>query len=62
MGMDPPPLPDQPDVEGALWKQDVDLAHLTPQEREKCLKCFGSTVLCGTGGWARSTLQRTASN
>jgi Retroviral aspartyl protease len=34
MGMDPPPLPDRPDMEGALWKQDVDLAHLTPQERE----------------------------
>jgi hypothetical protein len=36
-GMDPPPLPDRPDLEGALWKQDVDLAHLIPQEREKVL-------------------------
>jgi hypothetical protein len=37
MGMDAPPLPDRQDVEGALWKQDVDLALLTPQEREKVL-------------------------
>jgi hypothetical protein len=72
MGMDPPPLPDRPDVEGALWKKDVDLAHLTPQEREtvfnkirkhrtmwdgrQCLSRLGSTALCGTGGWARSTM------
>jgi hypothetical protein len=62
MGMDPPPLPDRPDVEGALWKQDVDLAHLTPQEREKVLTMLGKPVLCGTGSWARPTLQRTASN
>jgi hypothetical protein len=37
MGMDPPFLPDRPDVEGALWKQEVYLAHLTPHEREKVL-------------------------
>jgi Reverse transcriptase (RNA-dependent DNA polymerase) len=41
MGMDTPPLPDRPDVEGALWKQDVDLAHLTPQEREKMVTMLG---------------------
>jgi hypothetical protein len=41
MGMDPPPLPDRPDVEGALWKQDVDLAHLTPQERETVFNMLG---------------------
>jgi hypothetical protein len=35
LGLDPPPLPDRPDVEGALWKLYVELAHLTPQEREK---------------------------
>jgi hypothetical protein len=37
MGMDPSHLPDRPDVEGTLWKQDVDISHLTPQEREKVL-------------------------
>jgi Retroviral aspartyl protease len=34
---DPPPLPDRPDVEGALLESDVDFAHLTPQERDKVL-------------------------
>jgi hypothetical protein len=37
MGMDPPPLPDRPDVVGALWKKNVDLAHLSPQEHETVL-------------------------
>jgi hypothetical protein len=41
MGMDPPPLPDRPDVEGALWKKDVDLAHLSPQEHETVLTMLG---------------------
>jgi hypothetical protein len=41
MGMYPTPLPNRPDVEGALWKQDVDLAHRTPQEREKVLTMLG---------------------
>jgi hypothetical protein len=36
-GTDTPPLPDRPDVEGALCKSDVYLAHLTPQERKKVL-------------------------
>jgi hypothetical protein len=31
IGLDPLPLPDRPDVEGTLWKSDLDLAHLTPQ-------------------------------
>jgi hypothetical protein len=39
MGMEPPPLPDRPDVEGALWKEDVDLAHLTPKNVKRCLLC-----------------------
>jgi hypothetical protein len=62
MGMDPPPLPDRPDVEGALWKQDVDLPHLTTRNAKKRLQCLGSSVLFGTGGWARSTPLRNASN
>ena len=37
--LDPPPLPDRPDVEGALWKPDVDLAHLTPRNERKCSEC-----------------------
>jgi hypothetical protein len=37
MGMESPPPPDRQDVEGALWKQEVDLAHLTPQKRETVL-------------------------
>jgi hypothetical protein len=31
----PPPLPDRPDVNGELWRGDVDLNHLTPHERER---------------------------
>jgi hypothetical protein len=31
---DPPPVTDRPDVDGETWKKDLDLAHLTPQERK----------------------------
>jgi hypothetical protein len=31
---DPPPVPDRPDMDGETWKEDLDLAHLTPQERK----------------------------
>jgi hypothetical protein len=32
------PLPDRPDVDGELWKEEVDLAHLLPHERERVLR------------------------
>ena len=32
---DPPPLPDRPDVLGNLWREDVDLTHLTSLERQR---------------------------
>jgi hypothetical protein len=50
MCMDPPPLPDRPDVEGALWKQDVDLAHLTPQESETVFTMLGKHRTMWDGG------------
>jgi hypothetical protein len=60
MGLDPPPLPDRPDVEGALWKQDVELAHLTPQEREKVLTMLRKhrTMWDGRLGQVHTTAHR----
>jgi hypothetical protein len=40
-GQDPPPLPDRPEIEGDLWREDVDLALLTPQERERVFQILG---------------------
>jgi hypothetical protein len=56
-GTDPHPLPDRPDVEGALWKSDVDLANLTPQERENCWICLRKhrTMWDGRFGQVHST-------
>jgi hypothetical protein len=53
MGMDPPPLPDRLDVEGALWKQDVDIAHLTHQEREKVLTMLRKQRTMWNGRWGQ---------
>lgn len=39
---DPPPVPDRPDVEGETWKEDLDLAHLTPQERKNVYQMLGT--------------------
>ena len=39
---DPPPVPDRPDVEGEIWKEDLDLAHLTPQERKNVYQMLGT--------------------
>ena len=60
MGMDPPPLPDRPDVDGMLWKQEVDLAHLMPQEREKVLAMLSKhrTMWDGRLGQVHSTAHR----
>jgi hypothetical protein len=60
MGMDPLPLPDRPDVEGALWKQEVDFAHLTPNEREKVLATLRKhrTMWDGRLGQVHSTAHR----
>jgi hypothetical protein len=60
MGMDPPPLPDRPDVEGALWKQYVDLAHLTLQERETVFTMIGKhrNMLDGRLGQVHTTAHR----
>jgi hypothetical protein len=37
----PPPLPDRPDVDGSNWREDVDLNHLTPWEREQVSRVLG---------------------
>jgi hypothetical protein len=39
MGMKPTPLPDRPDVEGAIWKEEVELAHLIPKNVKLYLLC-----------------------
>jgi hypothetical protein len=38
---DPPPLPDRPGIEGELWREDVNLTHLLPHEREKVFRVLG---------------------
>jgi hypothetical protein len=60
MDMEPPPLPDRPDVEGALWKENVDLARLTPQEREKVLTMLSKNrnMWDGRLGQVHSTANR----
>jgi hypothetical protein len=47
-------------VEGALWKSDVDLDHLTPQERDKVLGMLTKHRTMGDGrlGQVHSTAQR----
>jgi hypothetical protein len=47
-------------VEGALWKQDVDLAHLTPQERETVITMLGKhrTMWDGRLGQVHTTAHR----
>jgi Retroviral aspartyl protease len=37
----PPPLPDRPGIEGELWREDVNLTHLLPHEREKVFRFLG---------------------
>jgi hypothetical protein len=60
IGLDPPPLPDRPDVEGTLWKSDLDLAHLTPQDVEKVLAMLTKhrTMWDGRLGQVHSTVHR----
>jgi hypothetical protein len=57
---DPPPVPDRPDVEGELWKEAVDLAHLTPMEREKVFGLLGKhrKMWDGRLGHAHATTHR----
>jgi hypothetical protein len=31
---EPPPVTERPDVDGELWKEELDLAYLLPQQRE----------------------------
>jgi Retroviral aspartyl protease len=31
---EPPPVTERPDVDGELWKEELELAHLLPQQRE----------------------------
>jgi hypothetical protein len=38
---DPLPVPDRPDVDGETWKEDLDLAHLTPHERKNVYQMLG---------------------
>jgi hypothetical protein len=38
---DPPSLPDRPGIEGELWREDVNLTHLLPHEREKIFRVLG---------------------
>jgi hypothetical protein len=33
-----PPLPDRPDVDDRLWREDVNLTHLPPHERDQVLR------------------------
>jgi hypothetical protein len=37
----PPSLPDRPVIEGELWREDVNLTHLLPHEREKVFRDLG---------------------
>jgi hypothetical protein len=32
------PLPDRSDIDGELWKEEMDLAHILPHERERVLR------------------------
>jgi Retroviral aspartyl protease len=41
---DHPPVPERPDVDGETWKEDLDLAHLTPQERKNVYQILVSTA------------------
>jgi hypothetical protein len=43
---DPPLLPDRPGIEGELWREDVNLTHLLPREREKFFRVLGVTKRC----------------
>ena len=57
---DPPPLPDRPDVDGPNWREEVDLNHLTPQEREKVFRVLGKhrSMWDGRLGHAHATSHR----
>jgi Reverse transcriptase (RNA-dependent DNA polymerase) len=57
---DPPPLPDRPNVEGELWRESVDLAHLLPQERTKVFELLKKhrTMWDGHLGKVQSTSHR----
>jgi transposase InsO family protein len=35
-----PPIADRPDMEGELWKEDVDLNHLLPQQRSEVFRAL----------------------
>ena len=37
-----PHLPDRPDIEGELWRDEVDLNHLSPHERRKVFDVLSS--------------------
>jgi hypothetical protein len=52
----PPPLPDRPGIEGELWREDVNLTHLLPHEREKVSEFSVIIVRCGMDTWDMSTL------
>jgi hypothetical protein len=59
-GLDPPPLPDRPDVEGVLWIESVNLEHLSPESRERVLNILEKhrTMWDGRLGHVHSTAHR----
>jgi Reverse transcriptase (RNA-dependent DNA polymerase) len=56
----PPPLPDRPGIEGELWREDVNLTHLLPHEREKVFRVLGKhrSMWDGHLGHVHSTSHR----
>jgi hypothetical protein len=57
---DPPQVPDRPDVDGETWKKDLDLAHLTPQERKNVYQMLGKhrSMWDGRLGYVHTTSHR----
>jgi hypothetical protein len=54
-------LPDRSDVDGELWRGDVDLNHLTPHERDGFSNFLANTGRCGMEDWVISTQTLTVS-
>jgi hypothetical protein len=57
---DPSPVPERPDVDGVTWKEDLNLAHLTPKEREKVYQILGKhrSIWDGRLGHVQTTSHR----
>jgi hypothetical protein len=57
----PPPVTERTDVDGELWKEELDLAHLLPQQRETVFQLLSKHRRCETFGWVGSMPRLTES-